>query len=103
MYLLYEGDATSFTANVLINDDCSVQIADVRLPNSLEKVESQTLLITKRLDIAAAEEEKDNGAKNVKMSGFSMLLLNLVISPQAEWLLTINSNFETRRLKLRKK
>jgi hypothetical protein len=61
------------------------------------------MLITKRLEIVAAEELKDEGGKDVKMSGFEYVAIEPGdIYPQAEWLSVINSKVKTRRQKLRR-
>lgn len=97
----HEVHATSFT--IFINEDCLDQIANFWLSHSLEEVESQTMLITKRLEVAAAEEEKDEGSKDFKMSGVDYVAIEPGDISQAERLSVINSKVKMRKLKLRRK
>jgi len=47
-------------ANVLINEDCTVKVADFGLSRSLAGVESQSMEITKRLAKKMEEEKQDD-------------------------------------------
>lgn len=61
------------------------------------------MLITKRLEVAAAEEEKDEGSKDFKMSGVDYVAIEPGDISQAERLSVINSKVKMRKLKLRRK
>ncbi len=56
-------------ANILINEDCTVRLADFGLSRSLQGVDSQTLQITKRMQQKIEEEESTEHTSDKLLAG----------------------------------